>query len=295
MLMAGHTTSLASCRPAWISWTTARKSGCPSGVHPANRQIRNSHFLNVIGRLKDDVTPQAAQTELSVFLENWGERAGTKGHVPTKQPARVEDHILELQPLREAIVADASRAIWVLQAAVGLVLLIGCANLANLAMARAESRRREFAVRTALGASGGRLLRQAITEGMLLSVGGGVLGLWLAHAGVPARVLAYPTSLPRASEVAFDFAVLLFALGVDRTALLFGLAPVGLRRAHDVVTVLKEAETLVPAAGPPPHPPCASGGRSRARDDDHHRRWFAARIGLTTSRASMPDSIDRAW
>ena len=69
-------------------------------------------------------------------------------------------------------------------------------------MARAESRRREFAVRTALGASRGRLLRQAMTEGVLLSVGGGVLGLWLARAGVQALVLAYPTSLPRTSEVA---------------------------------------------------------------------------------------------
>ena len=128
-----------------------------------------------------------------------------------------------------------------LQAAVGLVLLIGCANLANLAMARAESRRREFAVRTALGASRGRLLRQTMTEGVLLSVGGGVLGLWLARAGVQALVLAYPTSLPRTSEVAIDVPVLLFALGVSMaTGLLFGLAPFAQRRARDLVTALKE-------------------------------------------------------
>ena len=213
----------------------------PIGIHPVIRQIRNSHVLNVIGRLKDGVTPQAAQTELDAFLENWGERAGAKGHVPTKHPSRAEDHLLQLRPLQDAIVGDASRAIWVLQGAVGLVLLIGCVNLANLAMARAESRRREFAVRTALGASRGRLLRQAMTEGVLLSAAGGVLGLWLARAGVQALVLAYPTSLPRTTDVAIDVPVLLFALATSiGTGLLFGLAPVAQGRAGDLVSAVKE-------------------------------------------------------
>jgi predicted permease len=189
----------------------------PIGIHPAVRRIRSSHFLNVIGRLKEGVTPQAAQTELNLFLENWGERAGAKGHVPAKHASRAEDHILQLQPLRDAIVGDAGRAIWVLQGAVALVLLIVCANLANLAMARAESRRREFAVRTALGASRGRLLRQAMTEGVLLSATGGVLGLWLARAGLQALILAYPGSLPRTTEVVIDVPVLL-TLGVSMGA-----------------------------------------------------------------------------
>ena len=109
----------------------------------------------------------------------------------------------------------ASRAIWLLQAGVGLVLLIGCANLANLALARVESRRREFAVRTAIGASRGRLLRQTMTEGVLLSAAGGVLGVLVANAGVRALLLAYPASLPRTSDVAIDVPVLLFALVVS--------------------------------------------------------------------------------
>jgi predicted permease len=213
----------------------------PLGVHPVTRRIRNSHVIQVIGRLKSGVTTQAAQAELNALLENWSERAGAKGHVPTREPSRPEDHLLQLQPLQDAIVGGAGRAIWVLQAAVGLVLLIVCANLANLALARAESRRREFAVRAALGASRGRLLRQMMAEGLLVSVIGGALGLLLARAGVKALLLAYPTSLPRTSEVAIDVPVLLFALGVSMvTGLLIGLAPAGQGRGRELLTTIKE-------------------------------------------------------
>jgi predicted lysophospholipase L1 biosynthesis ABC-type transport system permease subunit len=121
------------------------------------------------------------------------------------------------------------------------VLLIACANLANLAMARGESRRREFAVRAAIGASFRRLLRQAMTEGVLLSLAGGVLGLWLAHAGVQALLLAYPSSLPRTNEIAIDVPVLLFAFALSiGTGVLFGLAPVARNRAADLLTLIKE-------------------------------------------------------
>ena len=214
----------------------------PLGVHPVIRQIRASHLLNVIGRLKDGVTREAAAAELSAFLENWSERAGVKGHVPTRQPERADDHSLQLQSLQDAIVGDASRAIWVLQGAVGLVLLIGCVNLANLSMARAEFRRREFAMRAALGASRSRLLRQAITEGLLVSLAGGALGLWLAHVAVRALVLAFPTSLPRTGDVAIDLPVLVFAAAAAVAAgLLFGLAPTAHGRVDDLATSLKEA------------------------------------------------------
>ena len=227
----------------------------PIGVHPAVRRIRTSHPLNVVGRLKDGVTPEAARLELNAFLENWADRAGAKGHVPTRSPSRPEDHLLQLEPLQDAIVGDASRAIWLLQAGVGLVLLIGCANLANLALARVESRRREFAVRTALGASRGRLLRQTMTEGVLLSAAGGVLGVLVANAGVRALLLAYPASLPRTSDVAIDVPVLLFALVVSiATGFLFGLTPIALRRARDLVPAIREG-----------HDRGATGGRRHVR------------------------------
>jgi putative ABC transport system permease protein len=213
----------------------------PLGLPPAIRQDRSFHILHVIGRLKDGVTAQAAQTELNAFLENWNERTGSSGHVPTNRPSRAADHTLQMQPVQDAIVGDARRSIWILQVAVGCVLLIACANLANLLMARAESRRREFAVRAALGASRSRLLRQTMTEGVMLCLAGGMLGLWLARVAVQALIRAYPTSVPRMSEIAIDLSVLLFALGVSMaTGVLFGLAPVAQRRMNDLVTALKE-------------------------------------------------------
>ena len=213
----------------------------PLGLPAAIRQDRSFHILQVIGRLKDGVTVQAAQTELTAFLENWGDRTGSSGHVPTSRPSRAADDTLQMQPMQDAIIGDARRSIWILQVAVAFVLLIACANLANLLMARAQSRRREFAMRAALGATRGRLLRQTLTEGMMLCVAGGMLGLWLARVAVQALIRAYPTSVPRMSEIAVDLPVLLFALSVSMaTGVLFGLAPVAQRRIRDLVTALKE-------------------------------------------------------
>ena len=213
----------------------------PLGLPAAIRQNRGFHILQVVGRLKDGVTREAAQTELNALVENWGERTGSSGHVPTNRPTRAADHTLRIEPLQDAMVSDARRSIWILQAAVGFVLLIACANLANLLMARAESRRREFAVRTALGASRSRLLRQTMTEAGMLCVGGGMLGLWLARVAVHALIRAYPTSVPRMSEIGIDLSVLLFALGVSiATGVLFGLAPLAQGRMNDLLTAFKD-------------------------------------------------------
>ena len=219
----------------------------PLGLNPANRQNRANHYLYLIGRLKDLVTPQAAQRELDALLETWGDRVGIRpgggagSHVFVPLAKRVDGHILQMKPLRDEILGSAARSIWVLQAAVGFVLLIACANLANLLLARAETRHREFAVRTALGASRGRLLLQFMTEGLLLSIVGGTLGLLLARAGVLGLIRAYPTSLPRTTAVTVEALVLLFTLGVSiATGAIFGLAPFVYTRVKGLVTALKE-------------------------------------------------------
>jgi predicted permease len=219
----------------------------PLGLNPGNRLVnRGSHSLYLIGRLKDGVTQAAAQTELTALIANWRSRAGlppgggqgTHAFVPIQGR---NGHILQMEPLQDQILGSAGRSIWVLQAAVGLVLLIACANLANLLLARAESRHREFAVRTAIGATRWRLLRQFMTEGVLLSLAGGVLGVVLARVGLRALLAAYPASLPRTSEVTVDLRVLLFTLGIALvTGVLVGLAPLMHTRASGLLLALKE-------------------------------------------------------
>src|SRR5204863_7223028 len=175
-------------------------------------------------------------------------RVGTKDHVPTNGSLRPSDHILQVRPLQDAIVGNATRSIWVLQAAVGFVLLIVCANVANLVMAHADSRRREFVVRVALGASRGRLLRQTMTEGVLVSGAGGLLGLWLARVGVQALVRVYPTSVPRTSEITIDLPVLLVTVGLSiATALLFALAPIGDHQAGNLIAGVRATGDAGPA------------------------------------------------
>jgi putative ABC transport system permease protein len=219
----------------------------PLGLNPANRLNRGNHYLYLIGRLKDGVTPAAAQTELTSLVANWGERVGipstatgVASHVFSPRVDR-GTHILQMKPLSDQMLGGVARSIWVLQAAVGLVLLIACANLANLLLARAETRQREFAVRTAIGATRGRLLKQFVTEGVLLSVAGSALGVVMARLGVAALLRVYPDSLPRTSEVTVDAAVLLFTLlAATACGVVFGLAPLVHTRLKGLAVALKE-------------------------------------------------------
>jgi len=213
----------------------------PLWVHPSAARQRDIHRLYVVGRLKDGVTPAAARAEMNAFVEDWATRVGTNDHVPMSRPTRAGDHSLQLRSLQDAVVGNAGRTIWVLQAAVGFVLLIVCANLANLTMARATSRRREFVLRAALGASRGRLLRQSVTESAVVSAAGGILGLALAGGGLRAVLHAYPISIPRVNELTIDGPVLLLALGLSAgTALLFGFVSFAGRDARSMVTALKD-------------------------------------------------------
>jgi predicted permease len=218
----------------------------PLSFTDRQRLARNNHSLTLIGRLKEGVTAAAAQSELNALMENWAERTGITpgqghaGHVFLPLARGSDGHILQMTPLADQILGLAGRSIWVLQAAVGLVLLIACANVANLLLARAETRHREFAVLSALGASRGRLVRKAITESVILSLAGGALGVLLARAGVEALVRTDPVSLPRINEVTVDTPVMLVSFAVAVVCgLVFGLAPMMQTRSDSTADTLK--------------------------------------------------------
>jgi putative ABC transport system permease protein len=197
-----------------------------------------SHFLFMIGRLKPGVTPQAADADIDRLIDQWEQSSG-RNHVPNRKPTTV--HMIQAEPLQRDVVGAVGAALWILQGAVGFVLLIACANLANLILARSESRQKEFAIRSALGASRWRLLRQFLTEGVLLALVGGALGAALGYTGLRALLAGNPVSIPRALEVTLDWRVLAFTFAVSvATGLIFGMAPLLHLREFATSVTLKE-------------------------------------------------------
>ncbi|MEO7272079.1 MAG: ABC transporter permease, partial [Vicinamibacterales bacterium] len=217
----------------------------PLTLDPNAPGNRGGHFLYLVGRLRPEMSQAAARADLERLLAGWGDQAKAQ-HAPNPV-----GHRLRIDNLQDDMVGTVSRALWVLQGAVAFVLLIACANLANLLLARADSRRREFAVRAALGASRMRMVRQFVTEGVVIALLGGALGVGFASVGLRALLTAYPDSVPRSADIALDWRVLAFTLvAAVATGLIFGLAPLLHLREQAVDSALNEggARTTVGTA-----------------------------------------------
>src|SRR6266480_2802013 len=192
---------------------------------------RNDHYTHAVGRLKRGVTLEQARADMDSIGRN----------LAATYPDSNKDVGIALAPLKERMVRDVKTMLLVLLATVGFVLLIACANVANLLLARSTGRVREFAIRTALGASHGRVIRQLLSEGILLALIGGMLGLLIALWGTKAGLAALPEALPRANDVRVDPRVLFFTLFASVLAgVLFGLAPAVQSRNHALREALQE-------------------------------------------------------
>jgi predicted permease len=195
--------------------------------------VRDRRMISTwaVGRMKQGVTLAQAR----------GDMDGVARSLGAAYPDTDKDTGIVVTPLKQVMERDIRPFLLVLLAAVGFVLLIACVNVANLLLARSTGRNREFAIRAALGASQGRVMRQLLTESVLLAMAGGALGLLLAAWGTRAALAALPSALPRANDVRLDPRVLLFTLVISLAAgVLFGLAP-ALKTSHpDLHETLKE-------------------------------------------------------
>jgi predicted permease len=180
-------------------------------------RTRESHpGLRVIGRLRPGVSIQAARGEMEAIAKDLARR----------YPATNALNSVAVVPMKDDMVGNVRPVLLLLAGAVGFVLIIACANVANLLLARSAARKREFAIRAALGAERWRVVRQLLTESVLLSLCGAAVGLPLAQWGTTLLVAAAPASLPRSGDVRLDMYVLLFTLAVSlMTGILFGVAP----------------------------------------------------------------------
>ena len=207
-------------------------------------ESRDVHYFQAVGRLRPHVTAEQARADLAALSDDMGRR------FPDSSAGRS----VSIQPLHEKIVGDVRGALFMLLGAVGVVLLIACANVASLLLARASGRQRELAIRAALGAARGRLIRQLITESLILGVAGGAAGLLAGGWAIALLLKVIPDNIPRVEQIGLDARVAAIAILVSlASALLFGLVPALQASRTDASLVLRDADRG------------SSGGRNRAR------------------------------
>jgi putative ABC transport system permease protein len=203
----------------------------PTAINPNNPE-RQNHNYGIVARLKPGVTVAQARSEMTVIAQR----------LELAYPATNTGWGITLFPMAEMFTGRIRPVLLILLGAVGLLLLIACANLANLLLARAATREKEIAIRGALGAGRGRIVRQLVTESLVLAMAGGSLGLILASYGVQAMRGVVPDMFPMLQHMSVDLPVLAFTFGISiATGLVFGLVPAWRSSHTDLNTTLKEA------------------------------------------------------
>jgi len=231
LVLNGGTSVVVGVMPAGFHYPIRETDvWVPLPLDAKNRAFREGHWMTVFGRLRAGASIESATREMQVIASR----------IEREFPATNSGWSVRLVSLREELTGNVRPVIWAFQGAAGLLLLMGCVNLANLLLARAASRSRELAIRSSLGAGRGRIVRQLLTESLLLALGGGAGGLLLAYAAVKAIRASDFGFIPNATEVSLSAAVVLFAVACSLlVGVLFGLAPALQAARTDLQSVLK--------------------------------------------------------